>query len=376
MSAAAFDTVSLLEAGLALLQDLLGSDYSIGSYNVAGAPQAPVVLDGERSVDRLVAVKDPSGAFSVVLVEATRQLVPVDARERLVPRMRLMGQLMGESTVLVISQWLSPRTREVLTGYGFSYLDLTGNVSFRLRRPAVLLQALGADRDPYTPSRRQRSLSGARAGRLVRLMVDVAPPYRANELAMASAVSEGWVSRVLDAMQSQALIRRDGRQIVDVDWQGLLRERAKSVQLLKTNTVTSFVAAGGLDAVLGQLSNPEVRDAVAITGSIAAQAIVPRAVGGQLMAYVRGEARVTDRLARSLRLLPAEHNGNVLLLHPPNDVVFERSRLVGGAAHVAISQVALDCLSGNGRMPAEGEAVIEYMAEDETRWRRASLSHL
>ncbi len=41
--------------------------------------------------------------------------------------------------------------------------------------------------------------------------------------------------------------------------------------------------------------------------------------------------------------------------------------------YVAPSQTAVDCLTGNGRMPSEGEAVIEWMANNEAKWRKASL---
>lgn len=370
------DAASILEVGLVRLQELLGPDFEIGPYNAAGAPPDAGLVEGQGPTDQLVTVKDKAaGSYGIVLVEADRSLVPVDARLRLEPRVRLMGQLMGESAVLIIAPWLSPRTREVLDGLGFGYLDFTGNVSFRLRRPAILLRQPGAERDPHPPSRRQRSLAGARAGRLVRLLVDVAPPYRANELAAVSGVSEAWVSRVLDAMEAQALIRRDGRLIVEVDWMGLLRSRAASTDLLKANTAIPFVAAGGIPKTLERLANPEITAKIAVTGSVAAQAVAPRAVGGQLMFYVRGEPQ-SDRLARELQLLPADRGANVIVLRPSNENVFDRLREVSGVPHVALSQLVLDCLSGNGRMPAEGEALIEFMAEDESRWRLARLAEV
>ena len=41
----------------------------------------------------------------------------------------------------------------------------------------------------------------------------------------------------------------------------------------------------------------------------------------------------------------------------------------GGLTYVSPTQVALDCLAGNGRMPAEGEAVLTWLAENESAWR-------
>jgi hypothetical protein len=40
---------------------------------------------------------------------------------------------------------------------------------------------------------------------------------------------------------------------------------------------------------------------------------------------------------------------------------------------VNVPQLVVDCLSGSGRMPAEGEAVLEWMQANESEWRFPSL---
>lgn len=39
---------------------------------------------------------------------------------------------------------------------------------------------------------------------------------------------------------------------------------------------------------------------------------------------------------------------------------------------VGLSQLVLDCLSGPGRLPAEGEALLEWMTNHEDEWRGPS----
>jgi hypothetical protein len=80
-----------------------------------------------------------------------------------------------------------------------------------------------------------------------------------------------------------------------------------------------------------------------------------------------------DRLAEVGRLLPATRGANVLLAEPYDGVVFERTVSSGAVTYVSTAQVALDCLTGNGRMPAEGDAVLAWMRKNEPRWRTASL---
>lgn len=360
------EELHLLEAGLNRLQALLGNQYQV-------APHGDQVDEGLGS-DRVVDIRDVVGGNDgVVLVEAVRVLTPAEAVNRLGPRVRLLRQLTeGKAAVLVVAPWLSPRTRAVLDEQGFGYLDLTGNVSFRLERPAVVLRLQGQDRQPSGVARGQTGLSGARAGQLIRLLTDVAPPYQAGQLARASGISLPWVGRVLDALEGQLLLRRDGRTVTWTDWPGLLRGRAHAVQLLRTNTVVPLLSPRGIGPVLEQLAQPNLPCQVAVTGSVAANAVTPLTSGGQLMFYVHDPA-AAQVLPRRLKVLPAQEAPNVLMLLSSNGAAFERTRLVRGVPHVAYSQLVIDCLSGNGRMPAEGEAVLEVMQRDEAQWRLDQL---
>lgn len=77
--------------------------------------------------------------------------------------------------------------------------------------------------------------------------------------------------------------------------------------------------------------------------------------------------------AAELDLLPVQEGANVVLLRAFDPVAWERSRIVDDVACCAPSQVAVDCLTGNGRMPAEGQELLRWMAQDESRWRAPSL---
>lgn len=84
------------------------------------------------------------------------------------------------------------------------------------------------------------------------------------------------------------------------------------------------------------------------------------AVPAVLMIYcadVRGTAA-------SLDLLPGRAGADVTLLRPFDPVVWAGVVIDGELPYVAPSRVALDCLAGNGRMPAEGEAVLSWLKVD------------
>lgn len=93
---------------------------------------------------------------------------------------------------------------------------------------------------------------------------------------------------------------------------------------------------------------------LAVTGSFAAAQRQPIAAPAQLTAYVED----FQASAGAAGLLPADYGADVILLEPYDQVVTERSVTVDSLKVVAPSQLTLDCLAGNGRMPSEGEALI------------------
>ncbi|MFC6987102.1 hypothetical protein [Streptomyces cirratus] len=86
------------------------------------------------------------------------------------------------------------------------------------------------------------------------------------------------------------------------------------------------------------------------------------------MLYVASWLNVDDA-ADELGLLPVAEGADVLLLNEPDSFVRRRSEFVDGVQYVAPSQAALDCLAGPGRMPAEGEALLDFMEAYPDEWR-------
>ncbi|MGX2995374.1 helix-turn-helix domain-containing protein [Streptomyces sp. JNUCC 64] len=364
---------ALLEQGLEALRALLGEDWRValrqGPQDRSGSDLAP---------DALVSVEPPDGQPATrLLVEARPHLTPRDVELSLLPKADLLRRMGIELPLLAVAPWLSPRTRQVLREHGVGYLDFTGNAFLRMRRPLVVIDVQGSARAPKAtrPQAAGPRLSGAKAGRLVRLLADVAPPYRATDLAAAANLSLPYVSRLLDTLEEQLLIRRDGKLVVDVDWRSMLRVRAEQLTLLRHNPYVGVIAQNGVKDLWGKLRGRShvVGYDIAVTGSYAARSVRPLAVGGQLMLYVPSVPGAADDMGDALGLLPVEEGADVLLLRAHDDVVFERTAEADGVRRVALSQLAIDCLSGPGRMPAEGEAVLEYMAENERRWRADGL---
>jgi hypothetical protein len=360
------DEVLLL--GLARLRELLPTD-----WRVDPAPQTEPAAEAQRDrIDAVVTVQDPQGNYARLVIEARRRFAPRDVESVAGGRLPLLRSLDPSSTFVVVAPWLSTRTQALLAQRGVGYVDLTGNALLRTSRPAVFVRTAGAAQDPNPVRREGASLRGVVAGRVVRLLADVRPPYTATAIARATGVSIAQVSRLLMSLDREALVERGHRGlVVGVDWAGLLRRRAESYRLFETNRAQGYVSGRGPNEILRRLED-ERGLYLAVTGSFAASQRAPIAAPSQLVVYVDD----ADRVAQALGLLPTDRGADVVLLRPYDTGVLDRAEQAEGMIVVSASQLVLDCLAGNGRMPAEGEALLDWMAQHEAAWRRLRIDDL
>ena len=353
---------ALFMAALRALREVLPEQWRLERETESDAPQW--TGPGSRP-DVVLQVADERGSSSRVLLEARSRFTARDAQRLVAARLPRLGSIDPRAGVVVVAPWLSRRAQAVLTQAGVGYLDLTGNAWLRMARPGLYVRTQGARRDPNPVTRGGATVRGPQAGRLVQALVDVTPPYSVTDLAAMAGVSIGYASRLLTALDGETLIQRGPRgAVTTVDWPALLQRRAEDYTVLVTNTAGGFVASTGARTLFARL--PELGAHYrAVTGSFAAAQIVTVAAPAQLMLYVED----VDASAAGLDLLAADAGGDVILLHPHDTNLLARVVTQDDVRTVPVSQLTLDCLTGNGRMPAEGEALLEWMTTHEDRWR-------
>ncbi|MDA8039666.1 MAG: hypothetical protein M0Z69_11010 [Actinomycetota bacterium] len=360
------EEAELLDQAVAWLQSVLPP-----AWGVAVSNRTNVTPTGPVAIDAVMNLTTQQGVVQF-LVEAKRNLMPKDAEQLFSGLARRYRQVNPFGTVtLVVAPWLSPRTREVLTAEGINYIDLTGNARIEVPSPALFLRFQGADRDPNPAPRGKARVRGPRAGRLIRFLVDVSPPYSVSEVASTTGLNPGYASRLLDSLDEDALIERGKRGVVtSTDISALLRRWTETYDVFKTNRSSTFVAPPGPAELLRRIANGPEAERVVVTGSFAAVRWAPVAAPALLVAYVQD----LEAMSQNFALLPADRGANVALLRPFDDVVWSRRVREDGISYAAPSQVAADCLTGNGRMPAEGDALLTWMIANESVWRAPCLA--
>lgn len=322
---------------------------------------------GDRSFDAVVTVMEPEGSSVTLVVEAKRSAAPRDI-PAILEQLRSSIDRAGldPSVPMVVARYLPPSSRERLERDGVSYADATGNLRLELDRPALFLRNVGEDRDPWRgPGRPRGSLKGGAAARVVRALVDFSPPYTVPELVERSGASTGATYRVVKFLEEEGLLERRQRGPVhSVSWRRIMERWSQDYGFLRSAVVQSFLFPRGVEKLPGELRSLDDLGYV-LTGSLAAQSIAPYAPPRVAMIY----ADDVSALAEHLGLRPVEKGANVLLAASRNDVAFVRARRVEGVMTAAPSQIAVDLLTGPGRLPSEGQAVLDWMEAHERDWR-------
>ncbi len=307
-----------------------------------------------------IGIEAPDGSTSCFSVVTRRRLEPRDATKLDLP----------DGPTIVFADWLSTRTRELLLERTANYVDATGNIDIRLDQPAVSLRTDGARRDPDPkPRGLGPSLNGPRAWALMRTLIEVEPPYTAGELAESLGMDDGYVSRILNVLTEELMIERKPRQAVTaVNWEKVARQLTHGYGCLTSNEIATWNAPAGPERFLRDVASAKPKRCV-LTGSFSSCQVV--SIVAPYIAIVYTDD--AERLAKDLRLLPTRTGGNVITAVPYDPIVYERTRIVDGIEHASLAQVLVDCLTGNARMPSEGDALAKWMRQDESRWRHTAL---
>jgi hypothetical protein len=339
----------IIQKTTALMRQLIPAGWLVEATVAEPTPGTP--RQTQARPDATMTLRAPDGTSATIAVEARRSLSPRDVDRVFVVFARLR-MLTAKASALVVAPWLSQRTQDLLAADNINYLDLTGNVLLKLDDPAIFIKVAGTARQPGRQPRGKARVRGPKAGRLIRFLADVCPPYGVSEIAGVTGLAPGYVSRLLDTLDIEAI-----------------DDRSQHYDLLKTNEAMTFIAPAGVAAAISRLAELTLESRLAITGSFAASRLAPVAAPVLLALY----ADDTGLLVSSLRLLPADEGANIALLKPFDAVVYYRATWEDGLSYVAPSQAVVDCLSGNGRMPAEGEALLAWMKGNESQWRSPSL---
>jgi hypothetical protein len=302
-----------------------------------------------------VTIRTPTGASAALAIGARRQLDP-----RLVPQVAAALKSTAADAFVVIAPFLGARTRERLAEEGLGYVDLCGNMRLVLDRPTVLLQTRGEDRSPWAAPREARSLHAAKSSRIVRALVDGAPPFGVRRLAALVGTDPGYVSRLLDLFDREELVEREPHgPVTAVHRARLVRRWAEDYDFSEAHRALPFAHPHGVPGALAALR--ACGAPYALTGRAGAAALLEAALPPVVVAYVDNAERVASLVGAAPAV--AGTASNLLLVEPFDRFPLEGTWERAGLTYAAASQIVADLLGSPAPAPDQAAVLLGRMVQ-------------
>jgi hypothetical protein len=312
-----------------------------------------VRLANDMVADLLVTVKI-LGRSRTLIFEVKSSGQPLRTREAVNQLKRMTaGSGLGDAYPVFAAPYISEASAGICREHDVGYLDLAGNCRFSF--DGVYVERVAAD-NKYKEQRGQVSLFTPKSSRIIRLMLGAPRAWQVQQLAAAADVSIGLVSKVKQELQEREWLASTEEGIKLSDPEQVLKAWAQ-VYSYKKNDVREYYTMASSDdseaAVARWCEENGVRYALA--GFSGARLSSPRVRYTRSSVYV--ESRIED-LADGVDLKPVETGGNILLLKPYDEGVFQGSRILYDIQVVSPAQLYLDLQSMAGRGEEAAEEVL------------------
>ena len=265
---------------------------------------------------------------------------------------------------MLVSRYLSPRSREICTAHNVAYLDLFGNA--HLAFDSVYIDRAVADK-PKSESRALRSIFNPKAAAILRVMLrEPDRAWRVTDLAEKANASLGHVSNVRKALLEREWIEKQADGVVLIQSDALLKAWRENYRRPVGHLITGYTHLHGkqFDEQLSRVLNPYPQRPRAIYSlHSAAQWFAPFGRDGTHTFYA--DELGAQFLQEVLELTPVTKGANVVL-HIPNDESLFDDAIEPALGTFCTSPIItyLDLWNGNDR---DREAA-EYIAREVFPW--------
>jgi hypothetical protein len=266
----------------------------------------------------------------------------VDVKERPTPVLltswkRMRGVARKNELPLLVVPFMSPSGRALCAEHGLNWMDLAGNAS--VHAPGLHIHVEG--RGGYSRPGRPSSVFERRSSRVVRLLLQhPGRDWTVRECSRQAGLNEGHVSRIVATLVADEYLRRDGKRLRVIEPQRLLDGWRDAADFSRNRILRGHVAARSGEELLALVSSRLSKLEHAVTGLGAAWLYDHFAMFRLATFYLR-EMPSPEQLER-LHFNEEPNGGNLWLVVPADDGVFQGARVVGGVPCVHPVQVYVD----------------------------------
>jgi hypothetical protein len=271
---------------------------------------------------------------------------------------------------VIVAPFLSPPVRDELARVGWSYWDATGNMRISSADPAVWIDRVGASRDPEardnSEPQRLRSLKGKAASQVIVRLLRESQAASVRELSRETKTGLGTVSRVVDLLREEGLLKdTNGGPIVVANQLELAQRWARDYRFETTFKPARYFSLLGEEIAVDRVQGSGLN--YALTGTRAAAIEFEQA--GRVAPLPASDIWLyTDDVTgveRAMDLAP-DRRGNILVARCGFLTADEGYSTIGGSRPRRIARpwrIVGDLLGAGGRLAAVGEELAHEIIE-------------
>lgn len=262
----------------------------------------------------------------------------------------------GRLVPLVVVPLMGQRSAAFLADHGISWMDLAGNAD--ITAPGLRVRIMGRTRAPRTPGRPSDPFAPKRARVSHLLLLSPARRWRQQELADASGLDRGYVSRTVEVLVQAGLVQRfAGGEVGPQDPRLYFEAWRDAYRFARHRIIAGHVGARSGEELaerLARLADGASLD-FALT-ALPAAFLLTRFGGFRLVtAYLKTEP--DQAWLSELRFRPEPQGANLWLVIPKDDGVMLGAQVAHGIRCVSAVQASLD-LKDHPERSDEADAAI------------------
>lgn len=326
-------------------------------------------LPDNRHADFIATVDARHDKYRLV-AEVKRNLQPRMVHDA-IRQVRMNCSYIGGSIhPVIVSEYISPRTAEILIEENISYFDLVGNC--RLSFDSIYIEKSG-EKPKSSAKRGLKSLFGLKSSRMLRLMLnDFVHPWQVKELAAQTKLSYGQVSNIRRSLLEQQYAiesEEGGIQLTQPDallndWRKVYKKNIVS----RENNFYSLLNANEMQAAIkAAIKEAEQKGAlVMLNGLSSARWLAPFVKSSTESFYA--DKVGTEILKNHLKLEAASMGPNVIIEEPKDAFIFKEAvECAPGLECSSAIQTYLDLYIAGGRLQEAAEHIEHHVLKD--KWK-------
>jgi len=266
---------------------------------------------------------------------------------------------------VLITTFLSERTREILKKEGMGYLDLAGNCFLKFNN--IYIEKI-VNENPFAEKRKLKTIFKPVSSRILRALLEESKKkWKILELSKIAKVSLGQTSTVCRRLIDEEYLKKDKDGFYSLSEPGKLLDEWRENYTSRQNEMFAYYSfEQNLTKLIKKVRQVARNEDLnyALTLLCGASLVAPFIRGVSTLQMYLSDSEDLPKWIQLLDLRPVETGSNVSVYVPYDEGVFYKTQKVNGVNVVANIQLYLDLYN----YPARGREQSEFLRREKIKF--------